>query len=193
MPSATRPYIAPTSAPVSASSPRSPMSTSGHLADRERAADGAGLAALVGDAGILDHGCGTGIEGRNQRLIALLDHVAAELAGASDFAVVRIEILVQIDEAAEPQRRRQALVDVRQNGRNELCDFRLLRQIGIRCERDTALFRPVPGGFEIDADNGSELVTAGAEDRDVAHIRTEFDPVLDVIGNETLASARAHY
>src|SRR5690242_21385594 len=173
MPSATRPYIAPTSAPVSASSPRRPISTSGHLADREGAADGSGLAALVGDARVLDHRRDAGIERGDQRLVALLDDVAAKLAGAGDFAVIRIEILVQIDEAAEPQRRRQALVDMRQNRRDELGDFRLLRQVGVGGEGNPALFRPVPGGFEIDADNGGELVAAGAEDRDVAHIGTE--------------------
>src|SRR5215475_7981618 len=166
MPSATRPYIAPTSAPVSASSPRSSISMSAHLADRERAADGAGLAALVGDARVLDDRRGAGIERGDQRLVALLNDIAAKLARAGDFAVVRIEILVQIDEAAKAQRHREALVDVRHNGRDELGDFRLLRQIGIGCERDTALFRPVPGGFEIDADDGGEFVAAGAEDRD---------------------------
>src|SRR5262249_53477727 len=116
----------------------------GHLADRKRAADRSSLAALVGDARILDHGAGAGMERGDHRLIALFDHVPPKLARAGDFAVVRIEIVVQIDERAEPQRHRQAFIDMRQNGRNELGDFRLLRKVSVGRERDAALLRPMP-------------------------------------------------
>ena len=67
----------------------------------------------------------------DDRLVALLHDVAADLAGSRDFAVVGIEFLVQADEFPQLQSGWQRAVDVLHGRGDQGDDLRFLRQVGI--------------------------------------------------------------
>src|ERR1700710_2010701 len=106
MPIATSEYIRPTSAPLAADSSRSAQSMSG-LLYRQRAFGHADLARLIADLCFHQHRVLTTVDGVDDWFVALLHHIAPDLAGSGDLTIVGIEFLVQADESSQLQSCRQ--------------------------------------------------------------------------------------
>src|SRR5512138_1340577 len=126
MPSATSAYISPANAPLTASSAKYMTSIASHCRDGQRPFDDAGLAGFVDDLRLHGDARPALVDRLDDRRIALLDDIAAQLARARDLAVVGVELLVQTDEGPHPQRLGQRGVDAPHRLADQLRDLGLL-------------------------------------------------------------------
>src|ERR1700688_10499 len=182
---------------VRCTNPRRPSST---CASPSRTRSGGSSASRFFPANVMSPLVTSPRSGRRRPLIALsvvlLPAPLAPRRATRPPSCTSIEMLLtamQIDKAADAERLEQAFVHVRQDRRDELGDFRLLREIRIGGERDAALLGPMACRLKVDADDRREFIAAGADHGDVADIGTELDAVLDVIGDEAFAGPRAHH
>src|ERR1017187_2806614 len=129
MPSATRPYIRPTRAPLIVNSARNIKSMAAllHRHEREVAAQMPHRTGFVGDAHHKVDLVASVVEGVAPLGVALVEHMAAQFARARLLAVVWIELLVQVDEALDAQGGRLQFVDVAHNAGDEIANLRFLR------------------------------------------------------------------
>ena len=125
--------------------------------------------------------------------VALLHHVAPQLAGARDLAVVGVELLVQAHVVLHAQGLGQLGVDPVHRLAQQRDHLGLLRQVGVRHVRDAARLAPVAHRFLVDADHGRQRVAPAAQHRDVLDERAELEQVLDVVGDVALALGGVHH
>ena len=131
------------------------------------------------------------VYGVNHVTVSLCEESASELAGASHLGFVGIEFLVQQDEFPHPPARRQGFVDMHYRLRDQLVDFRLLREINKSGIGDTVLLRPAPRVLEIYADQRGYVVHLFVTHRHyITDIRAEFQPPLDELGRERFATGK---
>ena len=137
-----------------------------------------------------------GVQRVDQDLVFLADVAAPHLARAGKFAVVRVELLVQDQEAAdlaagEPLVRREVDIDLFHALAHQFADLGLAGQVGVAAIGQVALLGPVAHRFHVDVDEGADLGAAVTEGDRFLDVGKELELVLDVLGREHRAVVRA--
>ncbi len=136
------------------------------------------------------------VERIDQHAVLVGDEAAADLVGAREFAVVRVQLLVQHQEAGDLAAREQAVGrEVGVHLLHAVADQRqhlgLGGEVGVARIRQVLPLGPVAHGLEIDVDQRADLVAAVAERHGLLDVREELELVLHVLGREHRAVVRA--
>src|SRR5438093_6717947 len=154
-PRATSAYIEPIMRPLTVRSRKNPTLAS----DRSQASALAGRpdqelglerrlpSVLIRDDGRDRHRRALREERLDDVTVLLRDEPAPHLARAGDLLVVGVELLVQEHVLREARRLRQVTVDAVDLLRDQVVDFLLLREVGVRRVRDLPLLGPFPHVF----------------------------------------------
>src|SRR5690606_9137218 len=118
--------------------------------------------------------------GVDQHAVLLGDEGAPHLAGARELVVVRVQLLVQDQEAGDLRGgqlgvARQVGVDLLDTLAHQLVDLVLASQVGVAGVGQAAALGPVADGFEVDVDEGADVVAAGAEGHRFLDVREELE------------------
>jgi hypothetical protein len=108
------------------------------------------------------------VQGIDQHLVLVGDEAALDLAGAGHLAVVGVQLLVQHQEAAHLAARQQAVggqvgVDLLDALADQLQHLGLAGQVGVAGVGQVAPLGPVAHRFDVDVDEGADLLAAVAE------------------------------
>src|SRR6059058_6602055 len=123
----------PTTRPLSASWRKNSTlgSARAQLADGEIGPYVGRLPILEADGGVDRDVARLAVQGRDDRLVALLDEGAADLAGPRQLLVVRVQLLVEEHELADARGGRQRRVDRVDLPLHEIVDLPLGGEIGV--------------------------------------------------------------
>ena len=113
----------------------------------------------------------------------------ADLPGASDLPVVRVELLVEDEEAPDPGSRegavrREAPVDPVHLAMDEVVHLVLLREVLVAGVRNPPALRPVLHRLEVDVDDRRHILTVLPEGHRFLDVRGELELVLEELGRE---------
>src|SRR5919201_1866506 len=145
-PSAMSAYTPPIATPAMSSCTRNVSSGDTlalHGLNAQRNAHDHGLAGPVADLRLDEDLVALAVETRDELRIPLLDESAPHLAGTRELEVIRVQLLVEEDEPADPRGARQVPVDAFDVPRDELVDGRLLREVGVSRVSDLPRLGPL--------------------------------------------------
>src|SRR5690606_7032261 len=160
--------------------------------DAQVGGNAARAAVLELDLG-LDELARTALEqGLDQHGVFLRDEGAANLAGAGQLVVVRVQFLVQDQEAADLRGRQLRIlgeigVDLLDAIPDQGVDPVLAGQVGVAGIGQAAALGPVADRFQVDVDEGADLGAIGPEGDGFLDEGEELQLVLDVLGREQAA------
>src|SRR5258706_7094234 len=146
-----------------------------------------GSPVLEPDLGLDELGRLARIEGVDQHGVLLPDQTAAYLARTREFVVVRVEFLVQYQEAVHLGFREHRVggefgVGLFDAFAYQFVDFVFLREVGIARIGEIAALGPVAHRPHVDVDEGADAIAPRAESHGLPDVGRELEFVLYVVG-----------
>ncbi|VTR68568.1 hypothetical protein DESC_710064 [Desulfosarcina cetonica] len=153
-----------------------------------------GLASvLVFDGGVNMDAVGRRVQGVDNHAIALFHERPAQLAGAGQLVVVRVEFLVQVGELHDLGRIGQILVGLADLFLHQGVDLGFLRQFLITGVIDLLLIGPFADHVVVDAQHGRNEVLLITDDPGVPDVGAELKTGFQVLGREGFAIPKGEH
>ena len=156
-----------------------------HVVDRDVGGDHALAAVLEGDLGLGEDLGRAVVERLDQRKVAPADRAPPHFLGPRELSVVRIELFVEDQEAADLARPPwsapgEVLVHLAHVRRHDARDVRMGRELLVGAVGDVVPLRPARHRHEVDVDEGADHVAPVAERHHLLDLGKELELVLDI-------------